>query len=60
MELEDAGNLARVRFLIRDRDAKYPALVDEILSSVGITTVLAGIRMPRMNAITAPNCWTAP
>ncbi|WP_116200503.1 integrase core domain-containing protein [Amycolatopsis circi] len=52
MDLEDAGSLARFRFLIRDRDAKYPALIDEILGSAGITTVLTGVRMPRMNAIT--------
>ncbi len=52
MDLEDAGNLARVRFLIRDRDAKYPALLDKILVDAGISTVLTGIRMPRMNAIT--------
>ena len=52
MDLEDAGNLAQVRFLIRDRDAKYPALIDEILSGARITTVLTGVRMPRMNAIT--------
>jgi len=51
MDLEDSGNPTRVRFLIRDRDAKYPALIGEILSSAGITTVLTGIRMPRMNAI---------
>jgi transposase InsO family protein len=52
MDLEDAGNLAQIRFLIRDRDAKYPTLIGEILSEVGITTVLTGVRMPRMNAIT--------
>jgi transposase InsO family protein len=51
MELEDAGNLAQVKFLIRDRDAKYPALIDEILSSAGIATVLTGVHIPRMNAI---------
>jgi transposase InsO family protein len=51
MDLEDTGNLAQVRFLIRDRDAKYPALIDEVLASAGITTVLTGVRMPRMNAI---------
>lgn len=33
------------------RDAKCPALIDEILGSAGITTVLTGVRMPRMNAI---------
>jgi hypothetical protein len=51
MDLEDAGNLARVRFLIRDRDARYPALLDKILSGAGISTVLTGVRMPRMNSI---------
>jgi transposase InsO family protein len=52
MDLEDAGQLAAVRFLIRDRDAKYPALIDDILRHAGITTILTGIRIPRMNAIT--------
>jgi transposase InsO family protein len=52
MDLEDAGNLAQVRFVIRDRDAKYPTLIDEMLSAAGITTVLTGVRVPRMNAVT--------
>ncbi|AHH98741.1 integrase core domain-containing protein [Kutzneria albida] len=52
MDLEDAGSLARARFLIRDRDANYPELIDEILSAAGITTMLTGARIPRMNAIT--------
>jgi transposase InsO family protein len=51
MDLEDAGSLARVRFLIRDRDGKYPALIDEILGDAGIATILTGVRVPRMNAI---------
>ncbi|MFI6505815.1 integrase core domain-containing protein [Nonomuraea typhae] len=49
MDLEDAR--CRARFLIRDRDGKFPALMDEILADIGIQTVLTGIRMPRMNAI---------
>ena len=52
MDLEDTGHLARIRFLIRDRDAKYPALIDEILTGVGITTALTAVRTPRMNSIT--------
>ncbi|MDX8056195.1 integrase core domain-containing protein [Lentzea sp. BCCO 10_0798] len=51
MHIEDAGSLARVRFLIHDRDGKYPALIDDILSGAGITTILTGVRVPRMNAI---------
>jgi hypothetical protein len=31
MDIEDTGHLAQIRFLIRDRDAKYPALIDKIL-----------------------------
>ncbi len=49
MDLQDAG--ATVRYLIRDRDAKFPALFDEVLADAGIAVVLTGIRMPRMNAV---------
>ena len=49
MDLQDAGS--RARFLIRDRDCEYSALVDTILADTGITVVLGGVRMPRMNAI---------
>ncbi|MFC3582254.1 hypothetical protein ACFOSC_00010 [Streptantibioticus rubrisoli] len=50
MDLEDAGY--RARFLIRDRDGKYPHIFDAILADAGIETVLTGVRMPRMNAVT--------
>jgi transposase InsO family protein len=49
MDLDDAGR--RVKYLIRDRDGKYPALFDAILADAGITVVLSGVRMPRMNSI---------
>jgi transposase InsO family protein len=49
MDLEDAG--ARLRYLIRDRDGKFPAAFDEILARAGIEVVSTGVRMPRMNAI---------
>jgi transposase InsO family protein len=49
MDLHDAGSTAR--YLIRDRDGKYPALFDAILADAGITVVLSGVRAPRMNAI---------
>lgn len=49
MHLEDAG--CRARFVIRDRDGKYPALFDTVLEDVGIECVRSGIRMPRMNAL---------
>jgi hypothetical protein len=47
--LEDTG--CRIRYLIRDRDGKYPALFDTILSDAGIEVVLSGVRMPRINSI---------
>ena len=49
MDLEDAG--CRARFLIRDRDGKFPGLFDVILADAGIDVVLSGVRMPRMNSI---------
>ena len=49
MDLQDAG--CRARYLIRDRDGKFPALMDQILADAGINTVLTGVRMPRMNSV---------
>jgi putative transposase len=49
MDLEDAH--CRARFLIRDRDGKFPQLFDNILSDAGIQVILSGVQMPRMNSI---------
>ncbi|MBX7270121.1 integrase core domain-containing protein [Micromonospora sp. Llam7] len=49
MDLEDTG--CRVKYLIRDRDGKYPALFDTIMADAGITVVRTGVQVPRMNAI---------
>ncbi|MBO2441858.1 integrase core domain-containing protein [Actinomadura nitritigenes] len=49
MDLQDAG--CRARFLIRDRDGKFPGLFDAVLADSGIQAVLTGVRMPRMNAV---------
>jgi hypothetical protein len=49
MDLQDAG--CRARFLIRDRDGKFPESFDAILADAGIEVVLSGVRMPRMNSI---------
>jgi putative transposase len=49
MDLEDAG--CRARFMIRDRDGKFPALFDAVLKDAGIEVVLSGVRMPRTNSI---------
>jgi transposase InsO family protein len=48
MDLEDAS--CRARFLIRDRDGKFPGLFDAIIGDAGIETVLSGVQMPRMNS----------
>jgi putative transposase len=49
MDLEDAD--CRATYLIRDRDSKFSPLFATILASAGITVVLTGVQMPRMNAI---------
>jgi transposase InsO family protein len=49
MDLQDAGSKAR--YLIRDRDGKYPVLFDAILAEAGVTVVRSAVRTPRMNAI---------
>ena len=49
MDLEDTG--CRAKYLIRDRDGKYPALFNTVLADAGIETVLSGVRMPRMNSM---------
>ena len=49
MDLGDAG--CRARFLIRDRDGKFPDLFDAILADAGIDVVRSGVRTPRMNSI---------
>ncbi|MFF2546225.1 integrase core domain-containing protein [Kitasatospora sp. NPDC058063] len=49
MDLEDAG--CRVRYMIRDRDGKFPDLFDAVLQDAGIEVVLSGVRIPRMNSI---------
>ena len=49
MDLEDAGSKAR--YLIRDRDGKFPALFDAVLADAGIKVVLSGVQTPRMNSI---------
>ena len=46
MDLQDAG--CRARYLISDRDEKFPAVFDAILADAGIDVVLSGVRMPRM------------
>ena len=42
MDLEDAG--AVIAYLVRDRDAKFPARFGQILTDADITTVLTGVR----------------
>src|SRR3569833_1101994 len=49
MDLQDAR--CRARYLIRDRDGKFPDLFHAIFSDAGINVALTGVRMPRMNAL---------
>ncbi|MFB6784615.1 integrase core domain-containing protein [Streptomyces sp. NPDC056352] len=49
MDIQDAGT--KIKYLIRDRDVRYPAGFDGVLAKEGIKVVQTGVRMPRMNAI---------
>ncbi|GGM88707.1 hypothetical protein GCM10011578_005300 [Streptomyces fuscichromogenes] len=49
MDLQDAG--CQARYLVRDRDGKFPELFDTILADAAIEVVLSGIRIPCMNSI---------
>ncbi|MFE2071093.1 integrase core domain-containing protein, partial [Streptomyces sp. NPDC059467] len=49
MDLEDAGS--RAKFLIRDRDSKFTAAFDALLSDAGLKVATTGIRIPRMNSL---------
>ena len=45
--LEDQGRA--VRFLVRDRDAKFVGPFDEVMKSVGARVILTPVRSPRAN-----------
>jgi putative transposase len=49
MDLEDAGSTAK--YLIRDRDGKFPTLFEAVLADAGLNTVLSGVQIPRRNSI---------
>lgn len=49
MDLDHAGR--RLRFLIRDRDAKFTAAFDAVFTSSGIQIVRTPVQAPRANAI---------
>lgn len=47
-----------MKYLIRDRDARYPTTLDALLTDEDIETVKTSIQMPRMNSIKEP--WIRP
>ncbi len=72
MDLEDTGR--RARFLIWDRDGKFPALSDAILADVDIDIVLSGVdtqqdrevsqhpprQLPSSTTDAGAKCWAFP
>src|ERR1039457_4586752 len=48
MTLEDEGRV--VKFLIRDRDAKFVGPFDEVMTSIGARIIKTPVRAPRANA----------
>jgi transposase len=49
MDLDESAG--RIKFLICDRDIRYPPGFDQVLADTGIRTVRSTVRTPRMNAV---------
>jgi hypothetical protein len=49
IDIQDAR--CQAKYLIRDRDSKYPALFDAIRADTAIAVVLSGVQIPRTNSI---------
>jgi putative transposase len=58
IDLEDVER--GTRYMIRDRDGKFPTLFDAVLPDAGSEVVLSGIQILHMKSITERWCRSAP
>jgi putative transposase len=51
MDLDDRAGLQVIKFLVRDRDAKFTAAFDAVFTAIGARLIRTPVRAPRANAI---------
>jgi putative transposase len=50
LPMDVGARATRFRFLIRDRDSKFTAALDDVLAGTGVRIIKTPIRSPRANS----------